>query len=67
MTAVMAIATPVVLLLFLIHLFSGSPSWVKPLLLLAGLWLIITTTADAIYLLEAGRHVTFEVFTGQGL
>lgn len=67
MTAVMALATPVVLLLFLIHLFSGRPSWVKPLLFLAGLWLIITTTADAIYLLEAGRHVTFEVFTGQGL
>ena len=66
-TAVMAVATPVVLLLFLIHLFAGRPSWVKPLLLLAGLWLIVATTADAIYLLEAGRHVTFEVFTGQGL
>lgn len=67
MTAVMAVATPIILLLFLIYLFKGRPNWVKPLLFIAGLWLIVTTTADAIYLLEAGRHVTFEVFTGQGL
>ena len=65
--AATALATPIVLLLFVIHLFGGRPSRVKPLLFIAGLWLILTTTADAIYMLEAGRHITFEVFTGQGL
>lgn len=65
--AATVLATPIVLLLFVIHLLGDRPSLVKPLLFMAGLWLILTTTADAIYMLEAGRHITFEVFTGQGL
>ena len=67
MTASTALATPIILLLLVIHLGGGRPSLVKPLLFIAGLWLILTTTADAIYMLEAGRHVTFEVFTSSGL
>nr|WP_243454190.1 LTA synthase family protein [Oceanisphaera pacifica] len=66
-TAVMVMATPAVLLLLIAHWGNWRPRLVKLWLLLACFWLIVTTTADAIYMLEAGRHVTFEVFTGQGL
>ncbi|MGO3229300.1 MAG: hypothetical protein ACTIJX_09970, partial [Oceanisphaera sp.] len=66
-TAVMVMATPAVLLLLIAHWGGFRPRLVKLWLLLASIWLIVTTTADAIYMLEAGRHVTFEVFTGQGL
>src|SRR5699024_1166776 len=66
-TAFTLLVTPAILLL--LSLFGGGwrPHLVKLLLWLACTWLIITTTADAIYLLEAGRHITFEVFTGKGL
>lgn len=67
MTAVTVVATPSILLLSMIHLAGVRPSYIKPLLFMAGLWLILTTTVDAIYMLEAGRHITFEVFTGGGL
>lgn len=66
-TAATVLATPIILLLLIIHLTGGQPRIVKPLLFIAGLWVILTTTSDAIYMLEAGRHVTFEVFTGSGL
>ena len=63
LTAAAALATPLVLLL----LAGARAGIIKPLLFLAAVWLILTTTGDAIYMLEAGRHVTFEVFTGKGL
>lgn len=64
LTAVAALATPIVLL----TLFIGTRAiFIRPLLFLASGWIILTTTADAIYMIEAGRHVTFEVFTGSDL
>ncbi len=67
LTAAAALTTLLVLLMLAGRRWGPSPRWLRPPLLLAGGWLVLTTTADAIYQLEAGRHVTFEVFTGQGL
>ncbi|MDY0116029.1 MAG: LTA synthase family protein [Sulfurimonadaceae bacterium] len=64
LTTVAALATPIVLLMLAIGFKSKI---IRPLVFLAIAWIILTTTADAIYMIEAGRHVTFEVFTGTDL
>lgn len=48
----------------LIH--PNRSKWRRLPLLLAGCWIILTTFSDYMYFVEAGRHVTFEVFTTKG-
>lgn len=47
-------------------LFAKNSIIEKLPIILISWWIIISTTADAIYFIEAGRHITFEVFTGEG-
>ncbi|ART82623.1 hypothetical protein CBP31_08315 [Oceanisphaera profunda] len=64
LTTVTALATPIIFLQ--LAMAGKGPILVRPLLWCAMVWIVLTTTVDAIYWLEAGRHLTFEVFTGDG-
>ncbi|MBY7668153.1 LTA synthase family protein [Vibrio anguillarum] len=58
------------LVILLVHLMSSRYKplrWLPKLLTaLVAIWLIMTTVADAIYTMQAGTHITFEVFTAEG-
>lgn len=66
LTTVAALATPIILLLLGLSMAGKGPILIRLLLWFTMVWIVLTTTADAIYWLEAGRHITFEVFTGGG-
>lgn len=68
-TAAVAIFTaPIVLVAFVLHYTKVNGSrLIKALIILASIWIIGTTMSDTIYSLEAKKHVTFEIFTSQGL
>lgn len=63
-TIVAALATPIILISLIVGFHQKL---IRALLFVAISWIVLTTTADAIYMIEAGRHVTFEVFTGSDL
>ena len=54
-----------------LHLLLGRLSFInqflKSALFLSGVWIILVTAGDMIYFKESARHVTFELFTSEGL
>lgn len=61
-TAVAAVLIPAAIAL----IANAGSRIIKPLIFLAALWLVLTTLADAVYMQQAGRHLTFEVFMSDG-
>lgn len=47
-------------------LFNFNSSAIKAILILVVFWVVGTTLSDTVYLLDSSRHLTFEVFTGEG-
>ncbi len=62
LAALAALSLPIILAI----IFKASSSIIKLLLVLTAFWIVTTTLSDTVYLLESSRHVTFEVFTGEG-
>lgn len=66
-TAVMVLATLCLLIDIAVNLIRPTYSkWRRLPLILAGVWIIATTFSDYMYFVEAGRHITFEIFTTKG-
>lgn len=67
LTAVMALVTLSLLIDIAVNLIHPNQSkWRRFPLIIAGIWIIGTTFSDYMYFVEAGRHITFEIFTTQG-
>lgn len=67
LTTVAIFSTLCLVINLIVGLFIAKNSILGKLpLMLASCWIILTTSADAMYFIETGRHVTFEVFTGDG-
>ncbi|EKO3569149.1 LTA synthase family protein [Vibrio metschnikovii] len=58
-----------VVIVLLVHLATGGYKplrWLPKLVAaIAAVWIIMTTAADAIYTMQTGTHITFEVFTAE--
>lgn len=59
--------SPLVLFIVFTTVIFKRTYLLKTYLSLASIWIVLTTAIDATYMIEAGRHITFEVFTGQGM